>query len=133
MLIRSDLRVWHCAGTDLERGLLGWKLSHSVEGGKKVRGNDEQEEKRDDDTNNINDNNINVEFVKINGNTSDESELHHHKGKKRVELTEDEIYGFAPLRNRLSSSLWRFVPFVPPSAIRAHVPAKDKHAAESTT
>lgn len=37
---------------------------------------------------------------------------------KVQELTEDDVYAFQPLKGRLSSSLWRFVPFLPPNAVK---------------
>ncbi|KAK7110155.1 solute carrier family 23 member 1-like [Littorina saxatilis] len=90
-------------GTDIERGIIGWKMSHSA--GKNPS-------KQDDGP---------IMPDTSNGKHKDgepEQQSRKESRTKVQELTEDDVYAFQPLKGRLSSSLWRFVPFLPPNAVK---------------
>ena len=96
-------------GTDLERGITGWKKSHSSAGNSVTQHGDTELSSPLTQPDSI-DTKGGSEAVKTDKDQIDVAASNL--------LTENDVYAFRVLKGRLSSRLWRYVPFLPPNMIR---------------
>ncbi|XP_076460509.1 solute carrier family 23 member 1-like [Babylonia areolata] len=109
-------------GTDAERGMLGWKMSHhSADVGTTTAmenpGNHRKEQRPDLDSKPTAETFPSPSSPSSSSAaaaaTSPPSVLPRSSSRLESPLTEDEVYGFRCLRDRLGHPLWRYVSFLP--------------------